>query len=432
MLQGIFEPVAERKKSTMDRIARDFPERRFILIGDSGEADLEVYLDFVKENPGRVLGIFIRDVTTPSGKGYFDQNVRSGEGESTPKRNQKAQASNDEQDAELAAAIQASLKDFEADEARRKNSATKSERTTDNSDDLMTFSDSDNDDKSSAAAAAKSSVSSSSQQTQSAAAAKPRAPPPPKKPDTLRGQSTRSHETKVDETTARSSTNPSSSKSTATVSSQGGDDRLSNSKKTPPAPPPPRRTTSSSKTPATENDQDSSVTEIAMEKLEDVYESLPSAPWSSDTTNTINDNPAASSRGNVENNQASNDQSNNEDVQQTASTRRLMASYPAAAAQYASNRIGSAINYYYSSGGNNDGQMGVARAANDNGLSKSQNNRIELWKQRWSKAEAVLRKEGVLLRSWKIGNDAIDDSVRLVERARKQEKESNIDVKKDS
>lgn len=68
MLQGIFEPVAERKKSSMDRILRDFPDRRFFLVGDSGEADLEVYTDVVLENPGRIIGVFIRDVTTPSNK----------------------------------------------------------------------------------------------------------------------------------------------------------------------------------------------------------------------------------------------------------------------------------------------------------------------------------------------------------------------------
>ena len=34
MLQGIFEPVAERKKGTLERILSDFPERRFILAGD--------------------------------------------------------------------------------------------------------------------------------------------------------------------------------------------------------------------------------------------------------------------------------------------------------------------------------------------------------------------------------------------------------------
>jgi phosphatidate phosphatase APP1 len=72
MLQGIFEPVAERKKGTLEKIMRDFPERKFILIGDSGEADLEVYTDVVLANPGKVLAIFIRDVTTPDTAGYFD------------------------------------------------------------------------------------------------------------------------------------------------------------------------------------------------------------------------------------------------------------------------------------------------------------------------------------------------------------------------
>lgn len=71
MLQGIFEPVAERKKGTLEKIMRDFPERRFILIGDSGEADLEVYTDVVLANPGKVLAIFIRDVTTPETQ-FFD------------------------------------------------------------------------------------------------------------------------------------------------------------------------------------------------------------------------------------------------------------------------------------------------------------------------------------------------------------------------
>ncbi|KAI9646076.1 hypothetical protein NHQ30_005515 [Ciborinia camelliae] len=72
MLQGIFEPVAERKKGTLEKIMRDFPERKFILIGDSGEADLEVYTDVVLANPGKILGIFIRDVTTPADIGFFN------------------------------------------------------------------------------------------------------------------------------------------------------------------------------------------------------------------------------------------------------------------------------------------------------------------------------------------------------------------------
>ncbi|OAA74498.1 actin cytoskeleton organization protein App1 [Akanthomyces lecanii RCEF 1005] len=72
MLQGIFEPVAERKKGTLTRLLHDFPDRKFLLVGDSGEADLEVYTDLAIANPGRILAIFIRDVTTTERPGYFD------------------------------------------------------------------------------------------------------------------------------------------------------------------------------------------------------------------------------------------------------------------------------------------------------------------------------------------------------------------------
>ncbi|KAI4141385.1 MAG: hypothetical protein L6R39_005362, partial [Caloplaca ligustica] len=81
MLQGIFEPVAERKKGTLERIMSDFPQRRFLLVGDSGEADLELYTDIVESNPGRVLGVFIRDVTTKASQGFFDPATNGTKGE---------------------------------------------------------------------------------------------------------------------------------------------------------------------------------------------------------------------------------------------------------------------------------------------------------------------------------------------------------------
>lgn len=77
MLQGIFEPVAERKKGTVERVIRDFPQRQWILVGDSGEADLEVYTEIVEKFPGRILAVFIRDVTTtpaPDEKEFFNPN----------------------------------------------------------------------------------------------------------------------------------------------------------------------------------------------------------------------------------------------------------------------------------------------------------------------------------------------------------------------
>lgn len=78
MLQGIFEPVAERKKGTLERILRDFPERKYLLVGDSGEADLEVYTELAVANPGRILAVFIRDVTTPEPAKFFEESFGTG------------------------------------------------------------------------------------------------------------------------------------------------------------------------------------------------------------------------------------------------------------------------------------------------------------------------------------------------------------------
>ncbi|CCU80299.1 Actin patch protein 1 [Blumeria hordei DH14] len=75
MLQGILEPVSERKKPIIAKILSDFPERSFILVGDSGEADLEVYCDIVLSNPGRVIMVLIRDMMhdfSKSTTSYFD------------------------------------------------------------------------------------------------------------------------------------------------------------------------------------------------------------------------------------------------------------------------------------------------------------------------------------------------------------------------
>ncbi|AEO58150.1 hypothetical protein MYCTH_2118610 [Thermothelomyces thermophilus ATCC 42464] len=90
MLQGIFEPVAERKKGTLEAIIRDFPERRFLLVGDSGEADLEVYTELAVANPGRILAIFIRDVTTPAQTGFFDSSFSVNPGQRSIQGNAKA------------------------------------------------------------------------------------------------------------------------------------------------------------------------------------------------------------------------------------------------------------------------------------------------------------------------------------------------------
>ncbi|KAF3925952.1 hypothetical protein ABW20_dc0106465 [Dactylellina cionopaga] len=77
VFQGLFEPVLDRKKGSLERILRDFPDRRFIMVGDSGEMDLEVYVAVAVANPGRIKAIFIRDVTTKEDVGFFEGNNTS-------------------------------------------------------------------------------------------------------------------------------------------------------------------------------------------------------------------------------------------------------------------------------------------------------------------------------------------------------------------
>ncbi|KAG1054690.1 hypothetical protein G6F43_003316 [Rhizopus delemar] len=65
LLSRLVEIPGQAKREAILDIIRDFPQRRFILIGDSGEIDLEIYTKIAFEYPKQVLKIFIRDVTTP-------------------------------------------------------------------------------------------------------------------------------------------------------------------------------------------------------------------------------------------------------------------------------------------------------------------------------------------------------------------------------
>ena len=66
ILNGLFEPSSEKKKSILYSILKDFPKRKFIMVGDSGEMDLEAYCDLALAFPDQILAIYIRDVTLPA------------------------------------------------------------------------------------------------------------------------------------------------------------------------------------------------------------------------------------------------------------------------------------------------------------------------------------------------------------------------------
>ena len=52
----------EHKVARISEIMRRFPQRKFILVGDSGERDPEVYREIKKRFPDQVQEIKIRDV----------------------------------------------------------------------------------------------------------------------------------------------------------------------------------------------------------------------------------------------------------------------------------------------------------------------------------------------------------------------------------
>ena len=51
------------KLGQLRQLLGNFPQRHFILVGDSGEADPEIYAEVAREHPRQVRAIFIRDVT---------------------------------------------------------------------------------------------------------------------------------------------------------------------------------------------------------------------------------------------------------------------------------------------------------------------------------------------------------------------------------
>jgi len=57
------EESMAHKKSSITQLLAAYPNKKLVLLGDSGENDPEIYLDIVQNYPDRVEAIYIRDVT---------------------------------------------------------------------------------------------------------------------------------------------------------------------------------------------------------------------------------------------------------------------------------------------------------------------------------------------------------------------------------
>lgn len=60
LLSSIMKSSAQRKLASILKICNDFPNKKFILVGDSGEQDLEAYVSAASQFPKQIIGIYIR------------------------------------------------------------------------------------------------------------------------------------------------------------------------------------------------------------------------------------------------------------------------------------------------------------------------------------------------------------------------------------
>ncbi|KAL9613570.1 MAG: hypothetical protein Q9167_001903 [Letrouitia subvulpina] len=443
MLQGIFEPVAERKKGTLDRIIHDFPRRRFILVGDSGEADLELYLDIVQAHPGRVLGVFIRDVTTEYSQGFFDSSTsrsRMERGSSPSPRD------NPPRDAKTA--LNHSKKEMDQRppalpprQQTRSTSTFHAEQPQNKMGKLIDIDDSEDPHQNKQRSMTDNEPPEAGRKT-STSSVQSLPPSRPSKPPTLRGSSNEAISTKPPPMPPKplayrgspselfppnSSSSPTPMTLPVRTFSMGAKIER---KPAPPLPPKPRRTsTIGSNIPTdpsplsqahTSNSNDSRGSSAdrqgyrssVRDKVSSVYNSLPALY----STNAASQPTAANSR------QSSVESSERVPTVSSALSfkrpppippRRNITSYPAAAAHYATNRLSGGWSGYNADGSSDDPEGNPV------------NKKEEMWLQRWARAKAILSKKGVVLRSWRVGTDVLDEAVKLVEKAQKEEHSSS-------
>ncbi|GLS25723.1 hypothetical protein GCM10007877_14370 [Marinibactrum halimedae] len=70
-LTNLFKTGLETKPAQISEILEQFPNRKFILVGDSGEQDPEVYANIQARYPRQIQAIYIRNITNES-----DNNTR--------------------------------------------------------------------------------------------------------------------------------------------------------------------------------------------------------------------------------------------------------------------------------------------------------------------------------------------------------------------
>lgn len=408
MLQGIFEPVAERKKGTLERIMQDFPKRRFILVGDSGEADLELYTELVLANPRRILGVFIRDVTTTKRQGFFDSSmgvVKNKKGSRSPLRGRQSDDSNPSSNVERPPTLPPRHQ-------TRSASTSGADPRSPVTGKLVDF---DEEPSPGLKRAATYSMETAGLKP-SDSISKPSPPSRPSKPVSLQSRSSERTPTIGPNITVRNTGPPPPPKPLKLSSSQDTNQ---------PAEPSPL---SQAQNVSASGSRDTSLERqgyrsAVRNKVASAYNSLPSwhatQPQSSQPP-TARPRPSETSpkpkpSSSTSSSSTAND-SPNPSMPPPVPPRRNLASYPVAAAQYATNRLSGGW-----SGNANPGA--TSEDVNGNPANAVVNKKEDLWNRRWARAKEIFEEKGVLLRSWRSGGDVLRDAVRLVEKAQREDQE---------
>ena len=444
MLQGIFEPVAERKKGTLEKIMNDFPHRRFLLVGDSGEADLELYTDIVLANPGRILGVFIRDVTTTQPQRFFDSTTLSRKPQKSPLLRGRS------------GGLSPKLRPLESTQSEgpppplpprassSRSLSSQASRTNSSGPKMGTLIDVDDNPTPSPQLHRTPTDTEKPFPTRTGSVATTRSPPPtlPSKPLALR--TITSGQVPVMTPINSGQVPTKASIDGASLSSPPSKTSISR-KPAPPPPPPPRRglktsssiselpqnsnipvdpsplsqiqtSSSTSKPPPSEpgsratSQERYSYRTAAKNKLASAYNALPS--WNP-TTPPDGSPPTASPQ------QMPLDGTKMSRPPPPLPPRRGLSSYPAAAAQYASNRLSGG---WSGSSADRDGCASEEPGMEEGPLLTKKE---ELWVRRWARAKEIFDEKNVVLRSWRVGSDVAHEAENLVEAAFRDENGNN-------
>ena len=65
-ITNLFKKGTETKPLQIEPLLRAYPARRFVLVGDSGEQDPEVYAALARKFPAQIVRVYIRNVTKAS------------------------------------------------------------------------------------------------------------------------------------------------------------------------------------------------------------------------------------------------------------------------------------------------------------------------------------------------------------------------------